>query len=157
MMFEVGAWNKKTEKRRKRGRLYMWLYVRRLRVVTRFVSLVFFITLFFTLLFSLVPPAQPGTHEHLLRLRWPLDRHHFTTFLVTIELTTFSTTLLAFDLWRNYYIKHVVLFEENSIESGPEKETSVRPEKETRDRIRALFSMAQVGSNHSHCSTASPS
>ena len=103
----------------------------------------FFITLFFTLLFSLVPPAPPGTHEHLLRLRWPLDRHHFTTFLVTIELTTFSTTLLAFDLWRNYYIKHVVLFEENSIESGPEKETSVRPEKETRDRIRALFSMAQ--------------
>ena len=26
-----------------------------------------------------------------------------------------SITLLSFDLWRNYYIRNVVLFEENSI------------------------------------------
>ena len=31
-----------------------------------------------------------------------------------------SITLLSFDLWRKYYIKNVVLFEENSILLLPE-------------------------------------
>jgi hypothetical protein len=30
-------------------------------------------------------------------------------------------TLLSFDLWRNYYMKNVVLFEENSILPLPER------------------------------------
>ena len=32
-----------------------------------------------------------------------------------------SITLLSFDLYRNYYIKNVVLFEENSILPLPER------------------------------------
>ncbi len=60
MMFEVGAWNKTSEKRRKRGRLYMWLYVRRLRVVTRFVSLVFLSLCFSRCCFHWCHQHRPG-------------------------------------------------------------------------------------------------
>ena len=53
---------------------------------------------------GLKPPEEPNPREGRggVRLSWS------------------SITLLSFDLWRNYYVKNVVLFEENSILLLPE-------------------------------------
>ena len=47
-----------------------------------------------------------------------MDEGTPTTRLEHVLIT--SITLLSVDLWRNYYIKNVVLFEENSILLLPE-------------------------------------
>ncbi len=48
------------------------------------------------------------------------DPGHEARLVVQVKIDERFVTLLSFDLWRNYYIKNAVLFEENSILPLPE-------------------------------------